>query len=678
MGQAAIKSYFRRSRNAALQRANIKRACRKGYLAPRVEGLDEDHLGSMDECPVCLMYFNALNTASCCSSSICTKCCAQLAAVKLAANSCVFCPFCNHEDFSVIFQGRKSALQRETERSERLEVEQAVIQARLNEEAESHIRRKKRLLADPQSLFAHEEGSIAQELASAQAAQDALLAEEELHYHGATVNTETNYDSTLATQLPRGLMQAALGWQPRSSAWPETPARNLRGRPGQVYLNGQILAGQIPAGHTPDITAGYENHAKNASTEMLEADSIECGQASKLNSLRVVPATLLPNLLSSSQCVDCGGSCNRSFTESSTEAVLPTDCASTINFTREEKDRVNDSSNNAPTNTRQSPTVGNSKQDNIHRYGYNGLGCGIRPHSRHYDSQDDGTDGCVQIKETQSQLGCQPVDSRFNISSCQQQTSTADGSLSWDDSTAATSESCRMRSAEDGLATIADTDTDAAAVVVAPAKRADGNENFVHSSSTPTLRTRHQPSPSAAGHCSDCSADMFSRYRHRSEKSRTSSPPHESLPNFDPDQPSSDVLVNKIGPDANGSSERHSTPAAAVVLHPDGSRQLVLLDDGQQDHALVVEQLYRKALAAFISDDGFRLAVDGSPNDAAIVAAIFADDLAYRMQQEWLAQDEADRQSDIVEADRRLTELTRSQDANHLQITYPGSSTMRG
>lgn len=582
----------------------------------------------MDECPVCLMYFNALNTASCCSSSICTKCCAQLAAVKLATNSSVFCPFCNHEDFSVTFQGRKSVLQRETEQSERLEVEQAVIQARLNEEAESQIRRKKRLMADPQSPVAHEEGSLAQELACAQAAQDALLAEEGLHYHGATLDTEADYNSALATQLPRGLMQAALGWQPRSSARSENSARNFRGRPGQVYLNGQISAGQIPVGHTPEITAGYEHIAKKASTEMLDADRTECGQTSKRNSSRVVSATLLPNLLRSSPREDCSGSCNRACADSSTEAVLPIDCAS---IARERKDGVNDSSSSTTTNALQSP------------------------HSTHSHGQHDGTDSCVHIQGPHIQLGCQPVSSHMNTGSCRQQTSIATNS-----------ESSRISSAEDSLATIAP------AAPAAPAERADGND-IIDASSPPTPGTQHQPSPSAAGHCSDCKANMFSRYRFRSETSRASSPPPRRLPNSDPGQPSADVLINKNGPGANVRSERHPTPAAAVVLHPDGSRQLVLLDDGQQDHSSVVEQLYRKALAAFISDDGFRLAVDGSPNDAAVVAAIFAGDRAYRMQQKWLAHAEADRQSDIVEADRRLTELTRSQDANHLQITHPGS-----
>lgn len=55
----------------------------------------------------------------------------QVAASKAAALSSNPCPFCNRESYTVAFSGRKTVSQRQTERSQKLEVEEAMVQARL-------------------------------------------------------------------------------------------------------------------------------------------------------------------------------------------------------------------------------------------------------------------------------------------------------------------------------------------------------------------------------------------------------------------------------------------------------------------------------------------------------------------------------------------------------------------
>jgi len=79
-------------------------------------------------------YPRGLNRASCCRQEICTECFLQL---KETPSTCSPCPFCNKENFHVVYLGPKSKAERQTELEELRKVEEAQERMRKEEEKRS-------------------------------------------------------------------------------------------------------------------------------------------------------------------------------------------------------------------------------------------------------------------------------------------------------------------------------------------------------------------------------------------------------------------------------------------------------------------------------------------------------------------------------------------------------------
>ena len=67
-------------------------------LAPRKNALYEEEQGD-EECPICFLNFVKLNSAVCCSQSICTDCYLLVKTGKMDT-----CPFCNHHILKVTYK----------------------------------------------------------------------------------------------------------------------------------------------------------------------------------------------------------------------------------------------------------------------------------------------------------------------------------------------------------------------------------------------------------------------------------------------------------------------------------------------------------------------------------------------------------------------------------------------
>merc|ERR1712137_174634 len=114
----------------------IKKLVCEKKLSPIFKGVEEVPDGAeMDECPICfLSYPRGLNRASCCRQEICTECFLQL---KETPSTCSPCPFCNKENFHVVYLGPKSKAERQTELEELRKVEEAQERMRKEEEKRS-------------------------------------------------------------------------------------------------------------------------------------------------------------------------------------------------------------------------------------------------------------------------------------------------------------------------------------------------------------------------------------------------------------------------------------------------------------------------------------------------------------------------------------------------------------
>lgn len=281
MGQSASKRPKRKNDLADLNELKAKIECLltpkvKELLAPNVPGAEEDHLDEMDECPVCLLYFASLNTTTCCSSCICTECYGQVSTSKAAAVSNNACPFCSRGAYTITYRGCKSAAQRQAERSQKIKVEEALYQARLNEEFESQTRRQRRLAADPNAPVVHDEGSIAHEWALAQEAQEAFAAERAGQYrtileqHAEEGHTDPSLE---ADELM--LMQAML-LSMEGQGQPEAEYENLSDFPEAVYedladfhdgaSDGTAGGTAGQGGHPDDKAAAHDRRDSGSST----------------------------------------------------------------------------------------------------------------------------------------------------------------------------------------------------------------------------------------------------------------------------------------------------------------------------------------------------------------------------------------------------------------------------
>ncbi|KAK9802983.1 hypothetical protein WJX73_003844 [Symbiochloris irregularis] len=125
--------------NCEVDLKKLKRSILAHRLAPCYPGKD-DESDELEECPICLLQYPALNTSLCCSKGICTECYLQVQATAARPQTC-FCPFCK-TGFKVAYRGPRSATERSRAKIEQQRVFEAIMKARVAEEADAQARRK--------------------------------------------------------------------------------------------------------------------------------------------------------------------------------------------------------------------------------------------------------------------------------------------------------------------------------------------------------------------------------------------------------------------------------------------------------------------------------------------------------------------------------------------------------
>lgn len=135
-------------RHVDLDYRRLRQLILKGKLCPCYPGSEEKLTFKgivMEECPVCMLYYPALNRNRCCGKSVCTECFLQIKA-PVDARGPPECPFCKVPGYAVEYHGPKSREVREQEESEERLVEEAQRKVRVKEEAEEEERQRRRSL----------------------------------------------------------------------------------------------------------------------------------------------------------------------------------------------------------------------------------------------------------------------------------------------------------------------------------------------------------------------------------------------------------------------------------------------------------------------------------------------------------------------------------------------------
>ena len=136
--------------SCAWDERTIRRLVGDGKLAARQTGKECRETGIEQECPICFLYYDEINTLKCCNATICTECYLQLQNPTAAAegnhhnNNCSNhttssspCPFCAKPDMAVEKAKHldvEDVLKREEEEQRVIE---ATIRARANSETKS-------------------------------------------------------------------------------------------------------------------------------------------------------------------------------------------------------------------------------------------------------------------------------------------------------------------------------------------------------------------------------------------------------------------------------------------------------------------------------------------------------------------------------------------------------------
>ncbi|GLJ17383.1 hypothetical protein SUGI_0301980 [Cryptomeria japonica] len=109
-----------------------------GKLAPCYPG-GEEHIGDLDECPICFLYYPSLNRSRCCMKGICTECFLQMKSPHSARPT--QCPFCKTSNYAVEYRGCKTQEEKGIEQAE----EQKVIEAKIRMQQEELQAEKERV-----------------------------------------------------------------------------------------------------------------------------------------------------------------------------------------------------------------------------------------------------------------------------------------------------------------------------------------------------------------------------------------------------------------------------------------------------------------------------------------------------------------------------------------------------
>ena len=129
------------SRNLNMRK--LRRDILKGRLAPCFKG-SEDMGGAVEECPICMLHYPALNRSRCCGQGICTECYAQVGSKYQAAalENIGACPFCKAQEYRADYVGQLSADELAKREAESREVAAAQERQRLGELERQAVRER--------------------------------------------------------------------------------------------------------------------------------------------------------------------------------------------------------------------------------------------------------------------------------------------------------------------------------------------------------------------------------------------------------------------------------------------------------------------------------------------------------------------------------------------------------
>lgn len=229
-----------------------------GKVAPRYPTL-EDPGESAEECPICFMSYQGVNTTKCCGKPLCTECYLQVYPPRTK----VVCPFCNSSNFAVSYTGPLSA-----EEVERRQVEdQITIEAKIRAEREE-IKQQEEDYAKRKSGTASAQHSLVNSIAPSPSSSVAD--------RGAR-SASTSIDIPLATVEARRKMESELRSSQQSSMQQELGA--FRSTPGlalspmeQMYGTSYLHSGRRPRRpRTGRMSEGDAEGSERSFQDLLEA-----------------------------------------------------------------------------------------------------------------------------------------------------------------------------------------------------------------------------------------------------------------------------------------------------------------------------------------------------------------------------------------------------------------------
>jgi len=120
---------------------SLKKMVQKGKIAPFYQGMTEAQSGSaLEECPICMLWYDALNRSNCCQKPICSECYLQVH--RKIPEHIELCPFCKTPEYQITFRGpltdeEKSIIEQE---------DQKVLEASIRMRQEEFVRDQQREL----------------------------------------------------------------------------------------------------------------------------------------------------------------------------------------------------------------------------------------------------------------------------------------------------------------------------------------------------------------------------------------------------------------------------------------------------------------------------------------------------------------------------------------------------
>ena len=123
--------------SASYDERALRRLILERKVAPCFRGSEEPGSthggGGGEECPICMLFYPALNTSSCCKKRICTECYLQMA--PPTSNKTHNCPFCKRGGYAVEYRGPLSALEQQSMQGEEQRVIELQIEQQVREAA---------------------------------------------------------------------------------------------------------------------------------------------------------------------------------------------------------------------------------------------------------------------------------------------------------------------------------------------------------------------------------------------------------------------------------------------------------------------------------------------------------------------------------------------------------------